>query len=183
MRSVRVFASALLLSLAAGCYTVLNHPAEVATAPRATETSADSSAHGSEAACSECHYESEWLGFFDHELIYGWPGLLAVDRNDWWFDYYRRPWWWDGTWYDDSAGGSAGGSAGAEDGESSWRKRIMRRADDPAPQAAPSGVFPGGAASPATGSAATGSPSADSGSGEKKTSEPESAHRKKDPRR
>ncbi|MFH1679638.1 MAG: hypothetical protein ABIH26_03230 [Candidatus Eisenbacteria bacterium] len=172
MRSVHVVLVALSAALLAGCYTVLDHPSEVAM----TETIEGETER---VPCADCHYESEWFGYYDHQLIYGWPGLLSYDRSDWWFDYYRRPWWWDGYWYDDSWHVSGSGPAGSD--QSSWRKRALRRGE-PSGDPAPAGVYPGGAAQ-GSGGTAPASPPSDSGGGEKKPSEPEPAHRKKTPRR
>ncbi len=164
---------ASLLALLAGCYTVLNHPAEVALTQNVEgETS--------EVPCSDCHYESEWFGAYDHQLIYGWPGLLGYDRSDWWFDYYRRPWWQGPYGYGDDWHFSGGGPEGSED--SSWKKRALRRGETEG-EPAPTGVHPGGAAQGASGATPASPSSGSSGGEEKKASEPEPAHRKKTPRR
>jgi hypothetical protein len=172
VRATWILTSTLLLVLLAGCYTVLTHPADVAL----TE---DIEGADVRVPCSECHNESEWFGAFDHQLIYGWPGLLGYDSHDWWFDYYRRPWWWDGAW----TGGTwyHSGSGTTADGESSWRKKAMGR-DDPSGGVAPSGVFPAGAA-PSTGGSAPASPPTEPGGSEKKPNAPEPANRKKSPGR
>lgn len=113
--------------LAAGCYTVVSHPASMQV------TAAGSSdSHGGDLACGECHVESEWLGYFDHPLIYGSAGYYGYD---WWYDYYQRPWWFDDYWYGDGGGSGAPG----EGGRLSWTKRPDRRGDELYPSTETSG--------------------------------------------
>ncbi len=120
-RTNRPFLISLIVVLAftaVGCYTVVRHPtAEPVALP--------GSAGGSvgDAACADCHYESEWLGLFDHPLVYGSSGYYAYD---WWYDYYQRPWWYDDYWYYED-----GGADGLTGGPSSWSKRKLRRGEEP----------------------------------------------------
>lgn len=153
-----------------GCYTVLHHPSEVTmTIPH------DGGAE--DIPCSSCHYESESLGYFDHQLIWGWPGLAAYDGYRWWDDYYQRPWWYENYWSDY---GRYSESDGAGTGRSTWDRRDLRRGESPSDPPS-GGVYPG-APSPPPATGTTASPS--SGSTESKTApEPEPTHGKKDPRR
>jgi len=131
--------------------------------------------------CSECHYESEWLGYYDHELIYGWPGLLAYDRYDWWYDYYRRPWWYRDYWYDDPYYHCSESTPSGE-GISSWRKRPTGR-EGPGPVIPGGTVYPGGPGGGSGGSSPAAPSSGSSASpSTKKQNNPEPSHRKKKPR-
>ncbi len=110
------FLAMTLLTLS--CYTVVHHPQSMKVTSRDYSSA---SPHGGENACSECHYDSEWLGFYDHPLIYGVAGYYSYD---WWYDYYQRPWWFDDLWYGDTGSGSEGGR-----GQSSWTQRSLRRGE------------------------------------------------------
>ncbi|MBN1825891.1 MAG: hypothetical protein JW958_06455 [Candidatus Eisenbacteria bacterium] len=148
----------------AGCYTVLHHPTDI------TATSSSSPHEGDAemtSPCSECHYESEWLGYYDHPLVWGYP---AYSGYTWWNDYYGRPWWYDNYWYEE--GSSSGGSSG---GRSWWERRTQER--ERTDESGNYGIYPG-AQAPSSSGAASGSPSSPSSNTEKKKA-PESSTKKK----
>ncbi len=159
--------------LGAGCYTVLNHPAQVAITEQIENDDV-------QVPCGECHLESEWLGYYDHDLIYGWPGLVAYDGYDWWYDYYRKPWWYDSYWYDDFGRYSDAHPGGP--GDPSWQKRALRRGES-ASDAPSGGLFPGAHRGESGGSSSASPSSGSSGTSSEKKKDPEPTHRKKTPRR
>ena len=166
----------ILLLLLAGCYTVLTHPTDIAVSYE-NDTGYEYGAGEAEtatmgtSACSDCHFESEWLGYYDHPLIWDYP---AYSNNAWWGDYYGRPWWYDEHWFDGSY--SSGGSTG---GRSWWERRSTERErTDDAPDY---GLYPG-ARAPRTGGSASGSPSGSSSQSQTKQKAPESSKKKKKPR-
>lgn len=166
------FASSLLTF---GCYTMVSHPGSMVV----SGSGAPSESHGGDYACGECHVESEWLGYFDHSLIYGSAGYYSYD---WWYDYYQRPWWFDEYWYD--GGGSSVGDGG-ERGRSSWTKRSVRRGEGQpstpvtGPQISPGTT--GSSSGPAIGAA--GSNSQSTQQNREKTPAPSYGKKKRNPRR
>ncbi len=164
--SILLGAAFSLFLLTVGCYTVLNHPSDVAMTAQVEDEDVA-------VPCGDCHYESEWLGYYDHPLIYGWGGYYAYDS---WYDYYRRPWWFDDYWY---GGYHSGGSYPTVGGQSSWEKRDLRRGDTS--ETSSPVIYPGTSRPPGgTGSSAAPS-SGSQETKEKKQAEP--THRKKEPRR
>jgi hypothetical protein len=75
-----------------GCYTVLQHPQQVAMTDD----------HGDRRSCSDCH---------DHAYSYHDPYMYRYyDRysyHDRWYGYYYDPWWYDDYWYYDSWDGES----------------------------------------------------------------------------
>jgi len=160
----------LALLLPAGCYTLLHHPSEIALPSPDDEESGGG-------GCGACHLESEWFGYYDHDLIYGAPGYLAYQGYGWWTDSYARPWWQDESWYGDGYG-HYGDASSSGLGRSSWRKRAMRRGESP-DESSGSVIYPGSKGGGSVGSA-TGAPSSGAGStAVEKKKEPEPPNKKK----
>lgn len=161
--------------LTLSCYTVVQHPQSMLVSGSDSYTSS----HAGGNACSDCHYESEWLGYFDHPLIYGSAGYYSYD---WWYDYYQRPWWFDDQWYE---GGSGSDGAGAGRGQSSWTQRPLRRGEEQLPSTTTAGPQ----LSPAGAGASSGPAIGASGQSSKpvkeieKTPAPSYGKKKRNPRR
>lgn len=178
MRNIRRFSACILLLflLSAGCYTVINHPSDV----QVPEDFQSENQAGIEdpVSCGECHYESEWLGYYEHSLIWGYP---VYDGRDSWYDYYQKPWWYDGYWYDGHHHYTETGSTSG--GRSWWEKRTFRRGDDSF-SSGTGGVFPGSSRpkTPADTNTGSASPSSDTSTKEKAKPAPQPAHGKKKPR-
>ncbi len=183
LRGSRLLLSAtLVLSLLTlGCYTVIHHSQSMHV-DRKTSYDVDVQGGGDryhpvdDNACSNCHYDSEWLGYYDHPLIYGSAGYYMYD---WWYDYYQRPWWYD---YDTMGEGFDGaGSSGT--GRSTWTQRSLRRGEQQEVNTTTTGpkLSPGGSGGAAIGSSGQGTspsePKAD------KPPAPSYGKKKRNPRR
>ncbi len=116
-----------LIALAAGCYTVLEHPA----GPEVVDDSGQRD-------CYDCHQDAAAHHF---DPFYSGAFQYYPDR---WYPYYGRPWWWQNYWYfppvDDPEG------VPAEMG----RRHLWNRGDtDLLPPAGPQiPGFPGGVSTP-----------------------------------
>ncbi len=182
-RTPLVLVTALAPLLFFGCYTVVRHPQSMEVAARvdvSDQFSVDGTDHmrGS-GACSDCHFESEWLGYFDHPLIYGFGGYATHER---WYDYYDRPWWYDSYWDHDSGSGGTPGSPFPEGAASSWTRRPRVRGEAPPvvdQSVPPSTVTGSSGASSTTPAYTTPNTQPSSGAGNAKEDEPASSYDKK----
>ncbi|NNE09711.1 MAG: hypothetical protein HKN20_14215 [Gemmatimonadetes bacterium] len=167
-------AMASLLSFSFGCYTVVRHPQSMQVTQRVDE-SGHTNGGG---ACNDCHFESEWLGYFDHPLIYGFGGYATHER---WYDFYDRPWWYDNYWDHDDGQGGTPGSPFPEGAASSWTRRPRVRGEAPVidPGVPPSTQSGSTGASSTTPAYSTPSTQPSSGSGEARENEPASSYDKK----
>lgn len=77
-----LLALAMFGLLAAGCYTVLVHPA--------VETTGQDE---SPRTCSDCHSSADYY-YWHFPYQYNW-----YSRYPSWSHYYHDPWWWDNYWY------------------------------------------------------------------------------------
>ncbi len=168
-RRLAIAVAAVVPFFLSACYTMVRHEASMDVAGDAS--------HDGGRACADCHYTSEWLGYFDQPLIYGTAGYYAYD---WWYDYYQRPWWFDDYWYD--GGGTSPGESGAR-GTSSWTQRRLRRGEKPAAPSGASGpsLSTGGSSGVSAGSSGQSGSPADSK--EKEGPHPSYGKKKRNPRR
>lgn len=172
-RNPIAMATILLPLLSFGCYTVVRHPQSMEVVGRV-----DKGIHeAAGSVCSDCHFESEWLGYFDHPLIFGFGGYSTHER---WYDFYDRPWWYDSYWDEGAGYGGSTASPFPEGAASSWTRRPRVRGETPVDQSTPSSTE---SSSPQSGSStpaySTPSTQGSTGSGNAKENEPASSYDKK----